>query len=83
MGSPLYLLRDVAVRVYYALGDGTFPFVVSVIAILLNIVLDWALCLKWGLGANGLIWATAFVNGLSAFLLIVRLQFKLKGTPEC
>ena len=43
LGMPAYLGRDVLVRVFYALGDGTTPFRLSLAGIGLNVVFDWLL----------------------------------------
>ena len=40
-GMFFYMSRDVLLRVFYALGDGTTPFKVSIINIFLNAVLDY------------------------------------------
>jgi hypothetical protein len=40
---PAYLGRDVLVRVFYALGDGTTPFRLSLAGIGLNVIFDWVL----------------------------------------
>ena len=72
VGMPAYLGRDVLVRVFYALGDGTTPFRFSMAGIGLNVVFDWLLVggpTPWGLqlpalnfGAPGLVLATVAVN---------------------
>ena len=43
LGMPAYLGRDVLVRVFYALGDGTTPFRLSAAGIGLNVLFDWLL----------------------------------------
>jgi putative peptidoglycan lipid II flippase len=90
LGMPAYLGRDVLVRVFYALGDGTTPFRLSVIGIGLNVVFDWALVggpTPWGpqlpfnFGAAGLVLATVLINVLTCVALLLALQNRLKILP--
>jgi len=48
IGMFVYLARDVLVRVFYALGDGTTPFRVSLLNIILNAGLDYLLVKPFG-----------------------------------
>jgi putative peptidoglycan lipid II flippase len=61
LGAIAYLIRDVLVRVFYALGDGATPFYTSVAAILTNVLLDWLAVRRFNLGAQGLV-RTRFWN---------------------
>jgi putative peptidoglycan lipid II flippase len=91
LGMPAYLGRDVLVRVFYALGDGTTPFRFSVAGIGLNVFFDWTLVggpTPWGLqlpafnfGAPGLVLATVAVNVITCLGLLVALQRRLGGLP--
>jgi putative peptidoglycan lipid II flippase len=91
VGMPAYLGRDVLVRVFYALGDGTTPFRFSMAGIGLNAVFDWLLVggpTPWGLqlpalnfGAPGLVLATVGVNLLTCLGLLLALQRRLGGLP--
>ncbi|MEC7896648.1 MAG: lipid II flippase MurJ, partial [Cyanobacteriota bacterium] len=87
---PAYLGRDVLVRVFYALGDATTPFRLSVAGIGLNVLFDWALVggpTPWGsqlpinLGAPGLVLATVLINLLTCVVLLLALQVRLGGLP--
>ncbi len=90
-GMPVYLGRDVLVRVFYALGDGTTPFRLSVAGIGLNVIFDWTLVggpTPWGLqlpafnfGAPGLVLATVGVNAITCLALLLALQSRLGGLP--
>jgi putative peptidoglycan lipid II flippase len=89
VGMPAYLARDVLVRVFYALGDGTTPFRFSVAGIGLNVIFDWLLVggpTPWGLqlpalnfGAPGLVLATVAVNLITCLGLLLALQQRLGG----
>jgi putative peptidoglycan lipid II flippase len=91
VGMPAYLGRDVLVRVFYALGDGTTPFRFSMAGIGLNVLFDWLLVggpTPWGLqlpalnfGAPGLVLATVAVNLITCFGLLLALQARLGGLP--
>ena len=91
VGMPVYLGRDVLVRVFYALGDGTTPFRWSMAGIGLNAIFDWLLVggpTPWGLqlpalnfGAPGLVLATVSVNLITCIGLMVALQRRLGGLP--
>jgi putative peptidoglycan lipid II flippase len=91
VGMPAYLCRDVLVRVFYALGDGTTPFRFSMAGIDLNVLFDWLLVggpTPWGLqlpalnfGAPGLVLATVAVNVITCLLLLLALQTRLGGLP--
>ncbi|WP_017713629.1 murein biosynthesis integral membrane protein MurJ [Prochlorothrix hollandica] len=79
LGLFVYLGRDVIVRVFYALGDGTTPFYVSLFNILLNGVLDYV-CVKH-FGAPGLVFATVGVNLFTLCWLTGILHRRLGGLP--
>ncbi|MGA0338595.1 MAG: murein biosynthesis integral membrane protein MurJ, partial [Vulcanococcus sp.] len=91
VGMPAYLGRDVLVRVFYALGDGTTPFRFSMAGIALNALFDWVLVggpTPWGLqlpalnfGAPGLVLATVGVNLITCFGLLLALQRRVPGMP--
>ena len=91
VGMPAYLGRDVLVRVFYALGDGTTPFRFSMAGIGLNVIFDWLLVggpTPWGLqvpalnfGAPGLVLATVAVNVITCLGLLLALQRRLGGLP--
>jgi putative peptidoglycan lipid II flippase len=79
IGMFVYLGRDVLVRVFYALGDGTTPFRISMMSIVLNAVLAYILVKPFG--APGLVLATVGVNIISTILLFWLLHGKLNGLP--
>ncbi len=90
IGMPVYLGRDLLVRVFYALGDGITPFRLSSAGIGLNIIFDWLLIggpSPWGMqspfnfGASGLVLATVVVNFFTCAALINQLYWKLGGLP--
>ena len=81
VGMFVYLGRDVVVRVFYALGDGTTPFRVSLFNIFLNGALDYLCVRVFDWGAAGLVLATVGVNIVSLVALLVLLDRRLGGLP--
>ncbi|MEY3463995.1 MAG: Protein MurJ [Cyanobacteriota bacterium] len=91
IGMPVYLGRDVLVRVFYALGDGVTPFRWSLGGIGLNAVFCWLFVggpTPWGLqlptlncGAAGLVLATVVVNLITCLGLVLALQRRLGALP--
>lgn len=79
LGMMFYLLRDVLVRIFYALEDGRTPLIISGVAIGLNALFD-ALFLET-FGAPGLALATAGVNGVALVLLGIALEKRLRPLP--
>ena len=86
LGMPAYLGRDVLVRVFYALGDGTTPFRLSLAGIGLNVSFDWLLVggpTPWGnqspfnFGASGLVLATVAINVLTCLALLLVLKRRM------
>jgi putative peptidoglycan lipid II flippase len=73
------LWREILVRVFYGLGDGQTPMRISVVNILLNVGLDYAL-VKFA-GAPGLVLATVGVNVVAIAMLSVVLHRRLGGLP--
>eukprot|EP00958_Prasinococcus_capsulatus_P016418 scaffold1809_cov386-Prasinococcus_capsulatus_cf.AAC.47 len=53
LGASFYLVRDVLVRAFYALGDGRTPSTISILAIVTNGLLDYTLCRVVGLNGEG------------------------------
>ncbi|KAH9313124.1 hypothetical protein KI387_028159, partial [Taxus chinensis] len=79
LGSPFYLVRDLLIRVFYALDDGKSPFQISVAAIIMNAFLDWLFISKMGFGAEGLVIATSLVTVASMAILMCLLSKKIGG----
>ncbi|KAJ7535240.1 hypothetical protein O6H91_12G024200 [Diphasiastrum complanatum] len=82
LGSSFYLARDLLVQVFYALGDGNSPFLISMAAISANALLDWLFVRQAGLGVEGLVLATMLVNILSVGALFQLLFLKIGGVTR-
>jgi len=81
-GMSFYLVRDVLVRVFYALEDGRTPLLVSGLAIGSNALLDWVGVQT--VGAVGIPLATAGVNIVSVLVLTGKLmqRWQHPGDPQ-
>ena len=78
-GMFFYMGRDVLLRVFYALGDGTTPFKISIVNIFINAILDYLLIDAFG--TPGLIMATVGVNTISMVAFLWILNRRLNGLP--
>ena len=56
-----------------AVGDSTRPFLFLVSACITNIVLDLLFVIKFGMGVEGVAWATIIAQGVSALLCVITL----------
>ena len=79
IGMFFYLGRDVLIRVFYALGDGTTPMRISLIGLAVNALFCFGFTKSFG--ATGLAMATVGVNTFSMVALIVILHRRLQGLP--
>lgn len=79
LGISFYLLRDVLVRIFYALEDGATPLRISGLSIGLNALLDFLFLPTFG--APGIALATAGVNLMALIGLGIRLHQRLPGIP--
>ncbi len=79
VGMFFYLGRDVLLRVFYALGDGSIPARISIINILLNFGADFFLVGPFK--TPGLILATVTVNIISMVAFLWILNRRLEGLP--
>jgi putative peptidoglycan lipid II flippase len=78
-GMFIFLARDVLVRVFYALGDGSTPFKISMVNIFFNFLFDY---LFWKpLGAAGITLSTVCINLISLSVMLFLLNRRLNGLP--
>ncbi|TKD70736.1 murein biosynthesis integral membrane protein MurJ [Pseudalkalibacillus hwajinpoensis] len=89
IGLAFLGLRHIIIKVFYALEDSKTPVINTIIALLINIILN--LILSKYMGVAGLALATSIVDGIIVFSLITALQKKigsigvlniLKGTTK-
>lgn len=79
IGMFFYLGRDIFVRVFYALGDGTTPLIVSLMGLFFNAIFCFFFTKTFG--APGLAMATVGVQILSMSALVWILNKRLNGLP--
>jgi putative peptidoglycan lipid II flippase len=78
-GMFIFLGRDVLVRVFYALGDGSTPFKISMVNIFFNFLFDY---LFWKpFGAAGITLSTVCINLISFLVMLFLLDRRLNGLP--
>jgi putative peptidoglycan lipid II flippase len=79
LGMFIFLARDVLVRVFYALGDGSTPFKISMVNIFFNFLFDY---LFWKpFGAAGITLSTVCINLISFTVMLFLLDRRLNGLP--
>jgi putative peptidoglycan lipid II flippase len=79
LGMFIFLARDVLVRVFYALGDGSTPFKISMVNIFFNFLFDY---LFWKpFGAAGITLSTVCINLISFSVMLFLLDRRLNGLP--
>ncbi|AFY95570.1 murein biosynthesis integral membrane protein MurJ [Chamaesiphon minutus] len=79
LGMFIFLGRDVLVRVFYALGDGSTPFKISMVNIFFNFLFDY---LFWKpFGAAGITLSTVCINLISFSVMLFLLDRRLNGLP--
>lgn len=79
LGMFFFLGRDVLVRVFYALGDGSTPFKIAVVNIFFNFLFDF---LFWKpFGAAGITLSTVCINIISFSVMLFLLDRRLNGLP--
>lgn len=75
LGLLFYSIKEVTINVYYALQDTKTPTINSLLAIVLNIVIN--LLLMRTMEHKGLALATALSSFITTVLLIIQLQRKM------
>lgn len=78
IGLPLSVVYNFGVQMLRALGDSKRPFFISIIAGIINVILDIILVLN-GLDVAGVAIATIISQAISAILVILWFQFNKRG----
>jgi putative peptidoglycan lipid II flippase len=79
VGMFFYLGRDVLVRVFYGLGDGKTPLIITMMGLGFNALFCFVFTQSFG--AQGLAMATVGVNTLSMAALMGILHHRIGGLP--
>jgi putative peptidoglycan lipid II flippase len=79
LGMFFFLGRDVLVRVFYALGDASTPFKISIVNIFFNFLFDYLLWKPFG--AAGITLSTVCITIISFSVMLFLLDRRLNGLP--
>lgn len=72
-----YAIRDLLVRVFYAIDNAKIPFYTSVFSIVTTTFACWLFVTKWNLSEAGITLATSFVTVFNMVLLLIVLRKKI------
>lgn len=79
LGLPFLFLYNISTGIFSALGDSKTPFVFLAISSTSNIAVDILFVTAFGMGVDGVAWATFLCQGISGILAVV-VVFKRLGT---
>lgn len=85
LGSGATAIFNMANSISRSLGDSVTPLIVLVISAVLNIGLDLIFVLNFGMGVDGVAYATVLATGLSAVactVILIRKMPFIKPTPD-
>jgi putative MATE family efflux protein len=68
------MIYNMGAGILRAVGDSRHPFYYLVVSAVLNTVLDLVFVLKFGMGVEGVAWATIIAQGISAILVLLQLM---------
>lgn len=69
-GMPFMMIYNFGSAIMRSAGDTKLPFYSLLIATLCNFVLDWLFVAEFGMGVDGVAWATVIANGLNAAIMV-------------
>lgn len=69
-GMPFMMIYNFGAAIMRSIGDTTRPFYSLLIATVCNLILDWLFVAKFGMGVDGVAWATVIANALNAAIMI-------------
>lgn len=69
-GMPFMMVYNFGAAVMRSIGDTSRPFYSLLIATVCNLVLDWIFVALFGMGVDGVAWATVIANGLNAAIMV-------------
>lgn len=80
-GLPFMFFYNIATGVFSALGDSKTPFVFLAFSSTANIGVDILFVTAFGMGVDGVAWATFLCQGISCVLALVTVLRRLKAIP--
>lgn len=69
-GMPFMMIYNFGSAIMRSIGDTRRPFYALLAATLCNFVLDWLFVAQFGMGVDGVAWATVIANGLNAAIMV-------------
>jgi len=73
-----YVFRDSITRVYYAFNDSKTPFIIAMSAIVLKILLNYILIIRFNMGIAGITLSTSLITLFNAIMLGLLIHKKIK-----
>jgi MATE family multidrug resistance protein len=83
VGVPGYVVFEAGKRFLQCQGNFTTSLVVLLVCTPVNLLVNWVLVFKLGLGVMGSAFAAALTNDLRAILLVLYIAFRLPETHHC
>ena len=80
-GLPFVFFYNVATGIFSALGDSKTPFFFLMASSLSNIAVDILFVTAFGMGVDGVAWATFLCQGVSCVLAVLALLRRLRALP--
>lgn len=81
-GLPFVFFYNVATGIFSALGDSKTPFLFLACSSLSNIGMDILFVRGFGMGVDGVAWATFLCQGVSCLLALIVVFFRLHAIPH-
>lgn len=73
-GMPFTMIYNFGSAIMRSVGDTRLPFYSLLVATLCNFVLDWLFVAVFGMGVDGVAWATVIANAVNAFIIVIFLM---------
>lgn len=74
IGMPFIMIYNFGSAILRSIGDTVRPFYSLLIASVVNIALDWLFVAVFGMGVDGVAFATVIGNGVNAIIIVVILM---------
>ena len=81
LGLPFMFFYNVANGTFSALGDSRTPFIFLVASSTANIGMDILFVAGFGMGVDGVAWATFLCQGVSCVLALLAVARRMRGLP--
>lgn len=82
LGLPFMFFYNVATGTFSALGDSRTPFLFLALSSTANIALDILFVAGFGMGVDGVAWATFLCQGVSCALAVAAVLRRMRTLPE-